>query len=112
MSLSAVCMSLYQLMRMRTFLLSLLLLFSSFPSSHAGKHLVTSKQGRRLLVETSGTVEEKSTPGKERATNRQDFAGVLSSLQGQAGEVLVKGDAVGIALLAPQGVLAGLAFQV
>ena len=56
-------------------------------------------------METSGTVEEK-------ATNRQNLAGVLSSLQGQAGEVLVKGDAVGIALLAPQGVLAGLAFQV
>ena len=64
-------MSLYELRRMRTFLLSLsiLLLLSSFPSSHAGKHLVTSKQGRRLLVETSGTVEEKSTSGKERATN-------------------------------------------
>ena len=67
-------------------------------------------------METSGTVEEKSRAGKERAMNRrlsrQDLAGVLSSLQGQAGEVLVKGDAVGIALLAPQGVLAGLAFQV
>ena len=42
----------------------------------------------------------------------QDLSGVLSALQGQAGEVLVKGDAVGIALLAPQGVLAGPAFQV
>ena len=90
---------------MRTFLLSLSILLSSFPSSHAGKHLVTSKRGRRFHVETSGTVEEK-------ATNRQNLAGVLSSLQGHAGEVLVKGDAVGIALLAPQGVLAGLAFQV
>ena len=28
-----------------------------------------SKQGRRLLVETSGTVKEMSTSGKERATN-------------------------------------------
>ena len=58
---------------MRTLLLSLSipLLLSSFPSSHAGKHLVTSKQGRRFLVETSGTVEEKSKAGKERATTRQ-----------------------------------------
>ena len=63
------CTSLYEFRRMRTILLSLSILLSSFPSSHAGKHLVTLKQGRQLLVETSGTVEEKSTSGKERATN-------------------------------------------
>ena len=59
------CTSLYEFRRMRTIHLSLSILFSSFPSSHEGEHLVTLKDGRRFLVETSEPAEEKSRAEKE-----------------------------------------------
>ena len=67
-----ICMSHYEFRRMRPVLLSLsiTLLFTSFPSSRAGKHLLTSKRGRQFLVETSGPIEEKQRAAKERATNK------------------------------------------
>ena len=50
--------------------LSITLLFTTFPSSRAGKHLLTLKGGRQFLVETSGPIEEKPRAAKERATNK------------------------------------------
>ena len=72
-------MSLYEFRRMRPVLLSLSipLLFSSFPSTRAGKHLLTLKGGRQFLVETSGPIEEKPQAAKERATAGDDAPQVV-----------------------------------